>query len=357
MTVRAGFLGCGRVASHYANLLTAAPISALAIVAAADIDPDKAAAMAGRLGARPMTSLDALLDEHLDLVFVLTPSGDHYASAKRVVESGRHVLVEKPVVMRVEDGLDLAVASERAEVLCGVMFQNRYNPAVRALRNAIDEQRFGAMITWSVRVRWCRYQDYYDDGWHGTWSDDGGVINQQAIHHVDALRWLAGPVDSVCATSARRLNDLEAEDTLVASLQFTDGSLGTIEATTAARPRDFEASLSVVGERGMAQIGGIALNELQTWEFDEPRSGDDEMPQRASEAVPNGYGLSHHPMIADAVDRLERGETTAPVPVRDGLDAVELVHAIYTSIEKGGWARLADHPRSTLLGRPRRAHA
>ena len=110
-------------------------------------------------------------------------------------------------------------------------------------------------------MRWCRLQDYYEDGWHGTWKYDGGVINQQAIHHVDALNWLLGPVDSLTATITNRLNNLEAEDTLVSIMKFENGALGTIEATTAARPEDFEASLSVVGENGMVLVGGIALNK------------------------------------------------------------------------------------------------
>ena len=193
---------------------------------------------------------------------------------------------------------ELARLANEKKLMIGVAFQNRFNPAICCLRNAVQHKLFGRVISATIRLRLCRYQDYFEDGWHGTWSQDGGVINQQAIHHVDVLNWLIGPVDTVCATITNRLNKLEAEDTMVACLRFSDGALGTIEATTAARPRDFEASLSIVGENGMAQVGGIALNRIETWQFIKVEPEDDKIPERFSQEVPNGYGLSHGPMLS-----------------------------------------------------------
>jgi UDP-N-acetyl-2-amino-2-deoxyglucuronate dehydrogenase len=349
---RAAFIGCGRVAAHYVSILRANPVAGLEIVAIADPVEARAVAIAEAFGARVHPGARELLagEDELDLVFVLTPSGSHHEHARAALEHGLHVISEKPITLRPEDAEELAGFAEERGLLYGVVFQNRWNPAVVAVRDAHAEGRFGDGVTATVRLRWCRTQDYYEDGWHGTWSQDGGVISQQAIHHIDALDWICGPVESVAAAATRRANRLEAEDTLVAALRFADGSLGTIEATTAARPRDVEASLSVVGTAGIAQIGGIALNEVQGWEFVERRDGDDDVFTRCSQEVPTGYGLSHGPFLEALVARLDAGRVDAPVPARDGIRAVELVHALYASVEQNRWVRLDEGARSQRLG-------
>jgi predicted dehydrogenase len=232
----------------------------------------------------------------------------------------------------------------------GVAFQNRFNPAIIALEKAINANRFGKIITATIRLRWCRFQEYYEDGWHGTWAQDGGVINQQAIHHVDAINWLIGPIVSVSATISNRLNKLEAEDTLVAIMRFSNGALGTIEATTAARPEDFEASLSVVGEKGMALIGGIALNKVKTWEFIEPTEEDKRVPEKYSQEVKTGYGISHGPLLQKVIDSLRNDCITPPISASDSIQTTRFVHAIYRSDELQGWVSLSDNPISTRLG-------
>jgi len=172
-----------------------------------------------------------------------------------------------------------------------VVKQNRYNRPVLKLRQALDAGRFGKLSLGTVRVRWCRPQTYYDqDAWRGTWKDDGGVFANQASHHIDLLQWLMGPVESVQSYTATRLVDIEVEDLGLAILRFTSGALGVIEATTTARPKDLEGSLSILGERGAVVIGGFAVNRLETWNFDVP-SPDDENPQEWSQNPPNVYGL------------------------------------------------------------------
>lgn len=350
-TVRVGMVGAGRVAAHYRDLLLAEPVDHMEVVAVADPVQDRATALARPLGAAPEDDLEGVLRHEPDLVLVLTPSGRHHLDAAAALDAGRHVLVEKPIALRPEWAQELIDKADQQGVMLGVAFQNRFNPAIRALRAAVDAGRFGRLVTVSIRLRWCRYQSYYDDGWHGTWSQDGGVVNQQAIHHVDALDWICGPVTDVCALADRRANRLEAEDTLVAAVRARDGALGTIEATTAARPRDMEASLSVVGDHGTAHIGGVALNEVQIWEFVNPEPGDERVPTDASQAVPTGYGLGHLPLLRETVERLLAGRTDAPVSAHDGKRTVEVVHALYASAEDRAWKSVADGPRSALLGR------
>jgi predicted dehydrogenase len=350
--VSTAIVGAGRVAQHYRAILDSGAVSGWRIVGVCDVVADRARSLAGHFGCPAFTDYAAMLDQtDARLVLVLTPSGRHYEHARLVLERGRHVLVEKPLTMLPSDGRELARLATSQGLMCGVVFQNRLNPAIRCLREALEGGRFGRIVTAAVRLRWCRYQDYYEDGWHGTWALDGGVINQQAIHHVDALNGLLGPIDAVSATTANRLNRLEAEDTLVAVVRFANGAIGTIEATTAARPDDFEASLSVVGERGTAVVGGIALNAVQLWRFVEPEPGDDDVPRRCSQAVPNGYGLSHGPLLQQVIDALSEGRTDPPVTAEDGVRTTELVHALYRSDEVRGWVRLADRPVSERLGR------
>ena len=219
------------------------------------------------------------------------------------------------------------------------------------MEKAVKNDRFGKIITATIRLRWCRYQDYYQDGWHGTWAQDGGVINQQAIHHVDAINWLIGPIESVNATITNQLNNLEAEDTLVAIMKFENGALGTIEATTAARPEDFEASLSVVGERGIVEIGGIALNKIKTWKFVKSLPEDKIIPDQFSQEVENGYGNSHIPLLQNIIDTLTEGKINTLVSPEEAINTSKVVHALYKSDEEQSWVKIKDNPISSRLGK------
>ena len=231
-----------------------------------------------------------------------------------------------------------------------VILQNRLNPAMQKLKQTFDSGRFGKLVLATIRLRWCRYQKYYEDGWHGTWKMDGGVLTQQAIHHLDALQWVCGPIQEVVAAQTNALNKLEAEDTTVATVKFLNGCLGAIEVTTAARPEDFEASISVVGEKGMVVIGGIALNKIETWHFVDPQPEDETVPINFSQEVPSGYGLSHGPLMQEIVNRLNSGRTDPPITGTDSSHCVNLAHALYRSAESKGWVSLKENPISDRLG-------
>lgn len=350
--VTVAMIGAGRVAEHYRKILDSGVVSGWRMVGVCDLRREAADRLARSFGCLGFTDCGTMLDRcRPALALVLTPSGLHEEHARVSLERGVHVLVEKPIAMVPSQARALARVARDKGLMYGAAFQNRLNPAIRRLREAVQQGRFGRIVTATIRLRWCRYQDYYKDGWHGTWANDGGVINQQAIHHVDALNWLLGPVESVNATTANRLNLLEAEDTMVATVRFTSGALGTIEATTAARPQDFEASLSVVGEQGMVVVGGVALNQVQTWRFVEELPGDEDVPGTWSQEVPNGYGLSHGPLLQQVIDALREGRTDPPVPAEDGIATTALVHALYRSDELQGWVSMADDPISERLGR------
>ena len=350
--VKVAVIGAGRVAQHYKAIFDSPAVSGFKIVGVCDLESKPANLLAEHWGCESFNNITSMLERSdAALVIVLTPSGLHFDHVRKALEANCHVLVEKPAAMTPDDARALVALASKNELMLGVAFQNRLNPAIQCLRKAVEQGRFGQITTATIRLRWCRYQDYYNDGWHGTWKNDGGVINQQAIHHVDALRWLMGPVDSVCATMENRINVLEAEDTMVAILRFSNGAVGTIEATTAARPRDFEASLSIIGSGGVAVIGGIGLNHVETWEFIDPLNSDTEVITSSSVDVPNGYGMSHGPLLQAIIDSLNGGGTIPPVSVDESISTTELIHALYRSVEVGGWVYLKDNPTSSKLGK------
>jgi predicted dehydrogenase len=349
--IKIAIVGCGRVANHYRSILLSGNVSEFQIVGCCDLVAKKASEYAATFQSKAFTSIEEMLDNTSpDLMIICTPSGLHYKHSKVAIERGVNVLVEKPVTMLSEQARELVEMACKKQLMYAVAFQNRLTPAIVALSKAIQQGRFGKIVTATIRLRWCRYQNYYEDGWHGTWQNDGGVINQQAIHHVDVMNWLMGPVSAVCASSANRLNKLEAEDTMVAIVKFKNGALGTIETTTAARPKDYEASLSVVGEKGMAVIGGIALNKIDTWSFIDSLPGDEKVPVESSVDVPTGYGLSHGPLLQKIITALQDGSIVPPVSAADVINTTDLIHALYCSDESNGWISLSNKPVSNRLG-------
>lgn len=347
---RLGILGCGRVAQRHCEVYEK-EIREAKVVAVCDPIEDLANRRADQLQCQAVYRLEDLLAiAEVDTVVILTESGNHYAHAKACLEAGKNVIVEKPPTLLPNQIHVLERIAKEKSKMYAVILQNRYNPAMRALKQAFEQNRFGKIVLATIRLRWCRYQDYYEDGWHGTWAMDGGVINQQAFHHVDALQWICGPVKKCVAMEANVLNKLEAEDTMVATLQFADGTLGAIEATTAARPRDFEASISIVGEKGTVVVGGIALNEIHTWDFIHAQPEDEDAVQKYSQEVPTGYGLSHGPLLQDTIDRLNKRSLEPPISGSDAIPAIQLVHGLYRSIEVNSWVEINESLVSQRLG-------
>ena len=348
---RIGVLGCGRVSARYREVFRDELTDIADVVAVTDLDRSKSESFAGDIGGSPVVAdMDALFAEKPDLLCILSESGNHYEHAKKALEAGINVIVEKPVALRLEHAEELSRIARERGLICAEIKQNRYNPAMRFLRGAMDEGRFGKLVSVGIRVHWSRDQSYYDDPWHGRWRMDGGVLSQQAIHHIDAMRWLGGPIEAVCAQGRAVINKLEAEDTATAIVRFENGAMGTIEATTAARPRDFEASLHIVGDKALAKVGGRAINLVETWESIEPQAGDEDVQATFSQDVPTSYGLGHGPYIREVIDYWRAGKTDVPVSVDEGSKALAFLHALYRSMEVGGWVSLKDAPRSERLG-------
>lgn len=344
-TVRFAVIGCGRIAGNHLQALREIPRAELAAIC--DLNAERAKPYSARFRVPWYASYHAMLTrEHVDAVCILTPSGMHPAHAMDVMRRYRkHVVIEKPMAMRLADLDALLKVADEAGVRIFPVYQNRYNRPVCAIREALLEGRLGRPVLGTVRLRWCRPQRYYDrDPWRGTWSHDGGALTNQGIHYLDLLLYLMGDVEEVYTIAATQLVKVQVEDTAVAALRFASGALGSVEVTTAARPDDFEASISVLAEQGAAIVAGLTANRLFTWTLDPAAC------EGLSEDVPNAYGNGHRPLLADVVAELLDG-TPHPISFEEGARAVRLLNALYRSAEDGVPVRTKDQPASRRLGR------
>jgi UDP-N-acetyl-2-amino-2-deoxyglucuronate dehydrogenase len=224
-------VGCGRIAKRHSELLGANCIQDAKLIAVCDQNIDKAKKIATTYNVPYYDDMDIMMNkENVDVVVVLTESGNHANHVVNLAKYGKHIIVEKPMALTLEDADTMIKACDRAGVKLFVVKQNRFNVPVVKLREALEAGRFGKLVLGTVRVRWCRMQDYYEQAsWRGTWAMDGGVLTNQASHHVDMLEWMLGDVESVFAKSTTALVDIEAEDTAVVVLKFRNGALGIIE--------------------------------------------------------------------------------------------------------------------------------
>ena len=344
-------VGCGRIAKRHSELLGDGQILGARLAAVCDIDPEKASRIGGQFSVPWFTDMHEMMVQTTpDVVVVLTESGHHAKHVIQLAKYGKHMVVEKPMALTLDDVDAMIQACDVAGIKLFVIKQNRFNVPVLKLREAIEGNRFGKLVMGTVRVRWCRDQKYYDqDAWRGTWALDGGVLTNQASHHVDLLEWMMGDVDSVFAKSATALVNIEAEDTAVVILKFRNGALGIIEATTAVRPRDLEGSISILGEKGTVEIGGFAVNRMKVWNFTEPLGGDDEVMDKYSVNPPNVYGFGHQAYYEHVVDCIQNKKQQL-VDGLGGRRSIELINAIYESIETGREVQLRFHPKLSRLG-------
>ena len=330
---RIALVGCGRISRNHFDAIAAVP--GLRLTAVCDTAEERARQAGETLGVPWFTSYEKLLREApCDAVTVATPSGLHAEQAILAARAGKHVISEKPMAVSLAQADAFVRACDDATVHLFVVKQNRLNPAVQLLRRAIDKGRFGRLYVASTTVWWARPQEYYDQApWRGTWALDGGAIMNQASHYVDLLQWLAGPVESVMAKTATLARKIEAEDTGVAVLKFTNGALGCIQVTMLTYPRNLEGSLTILGEKGAAKIGGTAVNKVEHWAFAE-KDEDDQLVEAANTNPPTVYGFGHQGYYRNVLAVL-RGEASPDTGGHEGRKSLELILGIYESARTG----------------------
>ena len=339
-------VGAGRVSAHHCKMLS--DLADIELLAIFDLNEEIGKPLAQQYSVRWYNNYHRMLSEHpdIDIVTIATPSGMHHEHTMDIIgRYEKNIIIEKPTFMRPEQmrqAYDLA-ASRGTQIF--PVYQNRYNKAVRYVKQAVGKGQLGEVRMASVRVRWCRPQRYYDrDPWRGTWSHDGGALTNQGVHYLDILRYICGEVKRVNAVADTLAVEVEVEDAIVATFVFQNGGMGVIEVTTAARPDDFEASISVVGSEGLAVISGEATNHLITY------SPDPNQCDANSEDFETVYGYGHREMYKNIADVLNRNEAP-PVSFDDGMSTLNLLHGIYRSVEVGGWIDISEENQSERLGR------
>lgn len=332
--VRFALIGAGRIAqNHLASVAQHADRAE--IVDICDIDPDALEKAARATGATPHGSLPSLLaGTRADAVILTSPSGLHADQAVATARAGLHVITEKPMATRWQDGVRMVKACDDANVRLFVVKQNRRNATLQLLKRAVEQGRFGRIYMVNINVFWTRPQDYYDSAaWRGTWEFDGGAFMNQASHYVDLLDWLIGPIESIQAYTATLARNIEVEDTGVASIRWRSGAVGSMNVTMLTYPRNLEGSITIIGENGTVRIGGVAVNEIQHWEFSEPHA-DDENIAGASYQTTSVYGFGH-PLYYDNVIQVLHGQAEPETDGRAGLRSLEVLTAIYRSARGG----------------------
>lgn len=333
--VRFGLVGCGKVAARHVSALSS--VSDAELTAVTDSDPVRGREFGERFAVPWYQDYREMLgQESLDVVGVLTPSGTHAEIAITSMMHKKHVLIEKPLALSAGDANRIADTARIEGVNAFVVHQNRFNPPIQRLSQAVVEGRLGRIVLASARVRWCRPQRYYDQAeWRGTWKFDGGVFANQAVHHIDLLLWLVGPVESVFAQGVRAMANIEAEDLGVAVLRFSPGAIGTIEATTCARPHDIESSVSILGEKATVEVAGTHLDRVRVWEFDEMEDDERQFVQRFAHS-PNEFSKIGHSKTYEAlVEFMKTGHVGCLTTAENGQKSIEVLEAIYESMMSG----------------------
>jgi UDP-N-acetyl-2-amino-2-deoxyglucuronate dehydrogenase len=332
---RVAVVGCGRISAYHLEAI--ARIDGLSLAAVCDIDEARARTAGDTAGVPWFTSVEKMLAAvPTDVVSICTPSGLHPEHGIVAARAGKHVISEKPMALSLDAADKLITACDDAGVRLFVVKQNRLNPPVRLLKRAVDRGRFGRIFMANVTVRWQRPQEYYDaEKWRGTWAYDGGAIMNQASHYVDLIQWLVGPVDSVTAKTATQARKIEAEDSGAAVLQFRSGAIGVIEVNVLTYPRNYEGSITIIGETGTVKIGGTSVNKVEHWSFAD-YDDDDKLVETGTINTnpPTVYGFGHEGYYRNVLAVL-RGQATADTDGREGKKSLALILGIYESARTG----------------------
>ena len=332
--IKFALVGCGRISNNHLQAFETHAERA-ELTAVCDVQQQALAAAAKRTSATPYADYREMLRNcDADAVVLCTPSGLHPEQTVMAAKAGFHVVTEKPMATRWQDGKRMVQECDTAGVRLFVVKQNRRNATLQLLKRAVAQGRFGRIYMVNINVFWSRPQAYYDSAaWRGTWEFDGGALMNQASHYIDLVDWLIGPVESVQAYLGTLARDIEVEDTAVVGIRWRSGAMGSMNVTMLAYPKNYEGSITILGEKGTVRIGGVAVNEIQHWEFDAPHS-DDEQIKSASYTTTSVYGFGH-PLYYDNVIKTLRGEAEPETDGREGLKSLELLIASYLSARDG----------------------
>jgi len=332
--IRIGLVGCGRISRNHFDSIAAYP-NDFELVSVCDNDSTALQLATDTYKVTGYMSLTEMLkNEELDVISICTPSGIHPEQTVEIAEASVHVISEKPMATRWSDGVKMVKACDTANVRLFVVKQNRRNVTLQLLKRAIEEKRFGRIYMVNLNVFWTRPQKYYDQAkWRGTWEIDGGAFMNQASHYVDLVDWLIGPVEKIQAMMGTLDRDIEVEDTGVLNIKWRSGAMGSMNVTMLTYPKNYEGSITILGEKGTVRVGGLAVNEIQHWEFADKRDYDEDI-SNANYETTSVYGFGHPLYYKNVIDVL-RGNAEAETDGREGLKSLEVLIAAYLSARDG----------------------
>ncbi len=274
---------------------------------------------------------EMLEKENIECVSILTESGYHAKIALDCLNAGKHILIEKPMAMTVEDADKINELAKEKCLKVGVCHQNRFNPPIQKLRRALEEGRFGKIINVTARILWTRDQNYYNQApWRGTKELDGGTLMNQCIHNIDLLQWMVGSeIERVYCEKDTFLRNIKMEDFGAMLIRFKNKTIGIVEGSACVYPKNLEETLSLFGEKGTVVIGGLAVNKIQTWDFADKREYDD---IDDSSDVDNVYGKGHTPLYKDFIDAVNDNREPY-INGQEGRKALNIILTAYKQSE------------------------
>lgn len=338
--LRFAIIGCGRISyKHIEALVNNSQESELACTC--DLSCEKAETrkkeyidkMGTKTDVKVYTDYKKMLDsEDIDVVTVATESGYHPEIAMYCMDKHKHVIVEKPMALSIDDADDMIKCSKKNNVKLCISHQNRFNKPIQKLRKAICENRFGRLINGTARILWNRNMGYYEQApWRGTWKLDGGTLMNQCIHDIDLLQWMmGGEIDSVYAQCDTFLRDIEAEDFGAVIIRFKNGAIGIVEGTACVYPKNLEETLSIFGEKGVVCIGGVAVNAIETWRFDDGKDNEEDILKQQEGNPDTVYGFGHIPLFKNMIDAINN-DTEPLINGEEGKKGMSIILAAYKS--------------------------
>lgn len=345
--INLAIIGAGRIAEHHLKAIK--KNGGFKLIAICDLNKKKAFKFSQKYNVPFYLSYDKMLtnNKNIEIVAIMTPSGSHFEHCYDILSKyKKNLVVEKPTFLRSSQVRKIYKLAKKNKVKIFPVFQNRFNKAVQKIKSEIKKNKIGKINIVNVCVRWCRPQRYYNLApWRGTYSHDGGSLTNQGIHHIDLLRFLVGEVKDVYAEMKTLGANIEVEDTALALFTFANGAVGSLEITTAARPKDFQASISILGSKGTILIGGLAVNEILTY------SPDQNLCRKFSEKIPDAYGFGHYELYNQIFKSIKKNKQFV-ISENDCFKTISLLNAFYVSYEKKIKINVKKNLESKKLGKP-----
>jgi predicted dehydrogenase len=333
--LKIALIGCGRIWKKHIDVLSGPLREVFEIAAICDVQAERAESAARQLGVPAFTeSTQALTQVEWDLAAILTESGMHAEHIINLSKFGKPLIVEKPLALNINDAEAALTECEGRGVRLFVVKQNRFNPPVHLARKVFEEGHLGDILQGGIRLRWRRGPEYFSqDSWRGTWKLDGGVVGNQAAHHVDLMAWFLGNPRKSFALGRKSIPTIEAVDGAVGCVEFDSGVIGSVDLTTATSPRDLEGAFWLLGTKGTFEISGLTLNEMRVWEFEDESLqllvNDLSRVNRSKDL----YGVGHVSFYRHVADCLSSGKTSM-LEGKDSLKTVRLIESLNRAIRE-----------------------